>query len=172
MAHRVIFTIVVLFVSVISSAQATSKLGPTPRPASMKQVGDLFLTIRECARTGDTADTAVPDFPINCAGSIENRGTVKIRVEFAGGSEVIDDIGNEYPLWVSGPWGGAIAHFSFGDAGCCAKDLIPGLPLKIAFWVEHVKRGATLVNPVLEFQTSGNPSHSQVVFKGIPIRRH
>jgi len=111
---------------------------------------------------------AAPDFPIRCVGTIENKGDVKVRVEFTNG-KVVDSAGNEYKLWGSGPWGGVVANFSVG-AGCCAEELIPDLPVKFAFWTEHVKREAALVNPMLDLVSSGRPSQTEVVFKGIAIR--
>lgn len=163
----VILGIAVLLASVLCSAQSIKTESKT---VLSKQVGDLFLQIKECARTGDTADNTTPDFPIRCGGSIENKSDIKLRVEFTNG-KVIDDAGNEYKLWNSGPWGGVVANFSLG-AGCCAEELIPGLPLKFAFWVDHVKREATLVNPVLDLTSSGNPSHTEIIFKGVAIRGH
>jgi len=149
----------------------SSKPEAKAKPALSKQVGDLYLVIKECARTGDPADTAAPDFPIRCVGSIENKGDVKIRVEFTNGSRVIDDAGNEYKLWETGPWGGSVPHFSIGT-GCCAEELIPRLAVKFGFGIDHVKRGATLINPVLDLISSGNPPRSEVIFRGIPIRGH
>ena len=161
--------ITVFLASVISFAQATSKPETKGNSVLSKRVGDLVLTIKECVRTGNIAEKAVPDFPIRCVGNVENNGDVKIRVEFTSG-RVIDDAGNEYKLWGSGPWGGVVANFSFGT-GCCAQELIPLLPVKFGFWIDRVNREATALNPVLTLVSSGSPSQSEIVFRDIPIRR-
>jgi hypothetical protein len=162
---------VVLIGTVVCSAQATSSPPNIPPKLGVsKQIGDFSVTIKECDRTGDTADSTVPDFPIRCVGNIENKTEIKLRVEFNGG-RIIDDAGNEYRLWNTGPWGGVVANFTLGT-GCCGEDLLPGLPIKFALWLDHVKREAASVNVVLNFTSTGKPPQSEVVFKGLPILRH
>jgi hypothetical protein len=134
------------------------------------QIDDFFLKMTECTPTGDPA---AQDLAIRCVGSIENKGNYKIRVEFYDG-KAIDDNGNEYRIWTTGPWGGVVANFYFG-AGCCAQELIPGIPVKFGFPLDHVKRDATLINPVLNIifpGSSGGWSRREAVFKGVPIRGH
>ena len=166
----VILVVAVSLSSVSCSSQAPSNPNMPSKSAVSKQVGDFVLVIKECKRTGDTADTAAPDFPIDCVGSIENKTDVKLRVDFTGG-RIIDDAGNEYKLWNTGPWGGVTANFYLG-AGCCGEELLPGLPIKFGLWLEHVKREATSLNVVLNFNSTGKPPQSEVLFKGLPILRH
>jgi len=167
MIRTATLAIIVLFASVVSFAQATGKPETKGNSVLSKQVGNLVLTIKDCVRTGDIADRAVPNFPVRCVGNIENNGDVKTRVEFTNG-RVIDDAGNEYKLWGTGPWGGPVANFSLG-AGGSAGELIPHLPVKFEFWIDRVNREATMLNPVLDLAASG--SQSEVVFRNIPIRR-
>jgi hypothetical protein len=138
-------------------------------PVLSRQIDDFFLKMTECTPTGDPA---AKDLAIRCVGSIENKGDFKIRVEFYDG-RAIDDNGNEYRIWTTGPWGGVVANFYFG-AGCCAQELISGVPVKFGFPLDHVKRDATSLSVVLDiiFPGSGGWSRREAVFKGVPIRGH
>jgi ketosteroid isomerase-like protein len=139
-------------------------------PVLSRQVGDILLAMRGCTPTGDPG---AEELAFRCVGSIENKGEFKIRVEVTNG-RVIDDHGNEHPLWTTGPWGGPVVNFHFG-AGCCAEELIPGLPVKFDFGLDHMKRDTASINLVLDFISSGSSgslSRSEAVFKGVPIRSH
>jgi len=139
-------------------------------PVLSRQIDDFFLKMTECTPTGDRA---AQDLAIHCVGSIENQADFKIRVEFYDG-RAIDDNGNVYRIWTTGPWGGVVANFYFG-AGCCAEELIPGVPVKFGFPLDHVKRDATSLSVVLNIifpRSSGGWSRREAVFKGVPIRGH
>lgn len=137
-------------------------------PVLSKQVGDFLLAMKECTSAGDPA---AQELAMRCVGSIENKGEFKTRLEVASGTRVIDDNGTEYPLWTTGPWGGVVANFRFG-AGCCAEELVSGIPVAFSFGLDHMKRGATSINLVLDFVSAGNPPRGEVVFRGVPIRGH
>lgn len=131
------------------------------------QTGDLSMKMSDCAPTDGLAPQ---DFAILCTGSIEDARDFKIQVTFTN-AMAVDDKGNEYNLSTSEFLLGAPGIIAFSVGGT-SQLLMPGLPVKFVFKIVRMNREATATSLILDLTSSGSPSHSQAVFRGIPIRSH